>query len=90
MADDQFYTLMQKMKDLDANDPQVNNVIADTAQPEAPVPTPSAPDVEVAKIDNRIENISATGEGLFQNYEQIAQTTTAEDLGSLAGIQKDQ
>lgn len=88
MADDQLYTLMQKMKDL-SDEPQTEDVVAD-AQPEAPVPAPEAPTVEVAKIDNRIENISATGEGLFQNYEQIAQSTTVEDLGSLAGIQKDQ
>lgn len=88
MADEQLYTLMQKMKDL-SSDSQVENVVTEVPA-ESPVPTPETPEVEVAKIDNRIENISATGEGLFQNYEQMAQATTAEDLGSLAGIQKDQ
>jgi len=82
MADEQLYTLVQKIKDIEAKD---SDVPAEANQPEAPVPAPEAPEVETAEVNNQVNQISATGEGLFKEYEQFAQQTTSDDIAQLAG-----
>jgi hypothetical protein len=82
MADDQLYTLVQKMKDIEAMDPAPE---AEAPQAEAPVPAPEAPEVPTQQVANQIKDIQATGEGLYSEYETFAQTTTPDDIGQLAG-----
>jgi len=82
MADEQLYTLVQKIKDIEAKD---DSAPAEAPQAEAPVPAPEAPEIPTAEVNNQVGDITATGEGLFKEYEAFAQQTQPDDIAQLAG-----
>jgi len=84
MADDQLYTLVQKIKDIESKGDS-DTPAPDAPQAEAPVPAPEALDIPTAEVKNQVNDITATGEGLFQEYEQFAQQTQPDDIAQLAG-----
>ena len=84
MVDDQLYTLVQKIKDIEAKD-DADAPAEQETQAEAPVPAPEAPEIPTAEVNNQVGDITATGEGLFKEYEQFAQQTTSDDIAQLAG-----
>ena len=81
MADEQLYTLVQKMKDIETMDVSPDAEI-DSAEE---APAAQALDIPIADINNRVTDITATGEGLFKEYEAFAQQTSPDDIGALAG-----
>lgn len=83
MADEQLYTIVQKLKDIEAKDGDAP--APEAPQAEAPVPAPETPEVPTAEVNNQVDQISATGEGLFKEYEQFAQQSTPDDIAQLAG-----
>lgn len=84
MVDDQLYTLVQKIKDIEAKD-DADTPAEQETQAEAPVPAPEALDIPTAEVKNQVGDITATGEGLFQEYEAFAQQTQPDDIAQLAG-----
>jgi len=87
MADEQLYTLVQKIKDIEAKDDSAPAEApqAEAPQAEAPVPAPEAPEIPTAEVNNQVGDITATGEGLFKEYEAFAQQTQPDDIAQLAG-----
>lgn len=92
-----MHDVLEKLKQLEKSPEQeqaVKSAEAMTQAPEttaeAPVPAPEKPQVPQADVTNTVQNISATGEGLFKEYEGMAQNTTSDDLATLAGVNKDQ
>ena len=84
MVDDQLYTLVQKIKDIEAKD-DADAPAEQETQAEAPVPAPEAPEIPTAEVNNQVGDITATGEGLFKEYEAFAQQTQPDDIAQLAG-----
>lgn len=84
-----MHDVLEKLKKLEKSPEQEQAVKSTEAlmQPpkstaEAPVLAPEKP---VADINTTAQNISASGEGLFKEYEQFAQQTQPSDIAQLAG-----